>query len=236
LADNDVVTKYIREQDIFHLTPVPLSWNVSTGTANAFGFNEGSFLQLGLSGPTAVAGNYRESILYGASPMNRNGSGAANIFANSRFSIMLEMQTNGIVAGSNEIRLLLGVATSQDLSVAGMGVVWNSLTTLKLQIHNGSTLSETSDLTIPIWSNPSRFLIVWDGSKLSIGAASNDSTNAGVFPRFTKIGELVGSSIPTNCGGANWKMVNMATGTTVYQHNVYVKSNLYVPYAINIDA
>ena len=229
-ASNSLVTRSDLALEALEQLPVPLNWGTTSGTANSSGSNFGSSLILTVIGSAAVVGNFRECNYALGSPMNRNGSGANNPFLASRFSTLFEFTSNGIVSGSNEIRFLFGVSNVQTLSAAGLGLVINSDTTVKLQIHNGTSLQESANITIPQIKYICRMFLSWDGAKIVFGFANSFE---GVIPRLTKIAEFSHSgAIPSSCGGANWKIVNIATGTTVFLHGIHLRSAHYTPYVI----
>lgn len=231
-STSSVITRNLLTQEVFQQCPIPLSWGSPSGTTNSSGTGSGGAFQLTLNGPTAVAGNYREVLYFANSPINRSGSATQPSFLNSRFSVMFDIVYTSIVGTSNEIRFLAGVSSEQSLSAAGMGFVIPSNNNIKLQIHNGSTLVESALFPIASPTDPMRILLVWNGVKLVIGVASSID---GVYPRFTKIGELThGGVIPSTYFGPNWKFVNMATGTTTNFHTLVLRSGLFAPYEIVI--
>jgi hypothetical protein len=228
-APTSLITRSDLALEALEQLPVPLNWGGTAGTANSSGSIFGSSLILAVTS-AAVVGNFRESQHALGSPMNRNGSGANIPFLASRFSTLFEFTSNGIASGSNEIRFLFGVGNVQTLSAAGLGLVINSNTTVKLQIHNGTSLQESANITIPQISYICRMFLSWDGAKIVFGFANSF---VGVIPRMTKIAEFSHSgAIPSLCGDANWKIVNIATGTAVFQHTLYLRSAHYTPYVI----
>ena len=146
----------------------------------------------------------------------------------SKFSLLVSAYQNAM--SNTETRLLIGVAaatTSLD-SVVGLGVVWTSTTTVKLQINNG-TLSESSAFTIPSFdiARLHRFMVVWDGSTLFLYNTSyTDQAESG---RWGLVGSLIGSSLPNTGSGTSINMAVVATGAVGINSNCSVDAVMFAP-------
>ena len=143
--------------------------------------------------------------------------------------ICFDLQGNGF--SNNEYRLLYGVVgTATSLVAAGFGVVWTSNTTLKLQIHNGTTLQESASLTIPTVSINAfnRYMIVWDGPILTL--YNKTMSISGVTSRWSRIGSLTGSLLPNNASGTKIVAAHVATGTPAFSTGLRIRSFNIAPF------
>jgi hypothetical protein len=141
-------------------------------------------------------------------------------------SFIFDLSTNAF--SNTEIRLLFGVtaATTQSLAAAGYGIVWTSITTGKLQIHNGTTLSEQS-FTIPVSFDIGyihKWMVTWDG--LTLKLYNKYAIGGGALTRWTLLGSLAGTSLPSACAGNVINLTNIATGTNASNCVVYMKTAL----------
>lgn len=228
---SSVITRSLYEQEFHQNFWAPINWVTPTVTANATGLVSGQNANLNVSG-SAVAGNSAYTSDFD-NIFNNAGSGANNSFSASRFTICFDLQTNGI--SNNEFRLLYGVsATSTALTAAGFGVVWTSSTSLKLQIHNGSTLQESASLTIPSVSinNFNRYMVVWDGPTLTL--YNKPVAITGTTSRWSLIGSLTGSSLPTSASGVKIVAANVATGTPAFSQTTRIRSFNIAPFIATI--
>jgi hypothetical protein len=227
-----VMTRFLHEQEFSQNFWAPISWVNPTITANASGSVSGQNAILSLSGGAAVAGNSSHTSDFDNIFFNA-GSGANNRFSDSRFTICFDLQGNGFT--NNEYRLLYGVAgTATSLAAAGFGIVWTSNTTLKLQIHNGTTLLESASLTIPTVSINAfnRYMVVWDGPTLTL--YNKPVTIAGVTSRWSFIGSLTGSSLPTSASGTKIVVAHVATGTPAFSAGLRIRSFNIAPFVATI--
>jgi hypothetical protein len=226
---NSAMTRGLVRGELSQNEWIPLSWNAPTGTTNTFASNAGISFTIQVS-QNAVAGNNRICTVY-RNPLARPGSGANMRLASSKFSLLISGAQN--IMSNTETRLLIGVAaatTSLD-SVVGIGVVWTSITTVKLQINNG-TLAESSAFTIPSFdfNRLHRWLVVWDGSTVYL--YNQNFTDVSELGRWVFVGSLIGTSIPATGSGTSINMAVVATGTVGVSSNISVDAALFVPYAI----
>jgi hypothetical protein len=210
---------------------IPLSWNAPTGTANTSSSNAGIGFSLGLQGSVAVAGNHRVCSVF-RNPLNRAGSGANMVFSQAKWSMLTSMQTNGI--SNCQYRLLVGVvAGSIELNAAGVAVVWTGSGTVRLQIHNGSTILESSDFPVQNIGGDRlhRFLVNFNGSTLRLFAQSFGDNAA--LPRWSFVGELSRAELPNNSSGTSITWASVATGTPVFQTTLNIDAMFFAPYVVN---
>jgi hypothetical protein len=209
---------------------IPLSWNTPTGTANTTSSNAGIAFNLSIQG-TAVAGNNRVCTVY-RNPLNRAGSGANMVFSQAKWSIVASLQANGI--SNNELRLLIGTApTATELTASGVAVVWNGFNSVKLQIHNGSTILESSNFTIPqnmASDRLHRFLVNFNGSSLRLFSQSYGDSVA--LPRWSFIGELTRSGLPSVTSGTSIILAAVATGTPAFNLSYNMDAMFFAPYVV----
>ena len=208
-----------------------LVWNTPVGTANTSGLNSYGAVHVegAISGGSAVAGNnYYYSLA--SNPFNRRGSGFNMKFNNvdqtPAQSYIFDLSSNGF--SNTEIRLLFGVASAatQSLAAAGYGIVWTSETAGKLQIHNGTTLAEQS-FTLPVGFNAfviHKWMVTWDGVTLKL--YNKYGPQGAALGRWSLLGSLAGTSLPSTCAGNVINLTHIATGTPVFNCSTYMKTAL----------
>jgi hypothetical protein len=229
---SSVITRSLYEQEFHQNFWAPINWVTPTVTANATGFVTGQNAVLSLTSGVAVAGNSSHTSDFD-NIFSNAGSGANNSFSASRFTICFDLQSNGV--SNNEYRLLYGVtSTATSLAAAGFGIVWTSPTTLKLQIHNGTTLLESASLTIPPVNinNFNRYMIVWNAPTLTLYNKAVAIT--GTTSRWSLIGSLTGSSLPTSASGTKIVAANVATGTPAFSPSMRIRSFNIAPFIATI--
>lgn len=227
-----VMTRFLHEQEFSQNFWAPISWVTPTTTTNASGSVSGQNAVLSLVGNSAVAGNSAHTSDFD-NIHNNAGSGAQNRFLNAQFTICFDLQANTF--SNNEYRLLYGVAsTATSLAAAGFGVVWTSTTSLKLQIHNGTTLQESASFTIPLVgiNNFNRYMVVWDNSTLTVYNKFWGTTTA--VSRWTLIGSFTGTSLPNNASGTKIVAANVATGTPTVTPSLRIRSFNMAPFVATI--
>jgi len=207
-----------------------LVWNTPVGTTNTSGLTSyGAIYIEGTLSSGALAGNNYYSSL-AANPFNRRGSGANMKFSNATQtpaqSFIFDLSSNAF--SNTEIRLLFGVtaATTQSLAAAGYGIVWTSTTAGKLQIHNGTTLSEQS-FTVPVSFDINyihKWMVTWDG--LTLKLYNKYGTQGAALGRWSLLGSLAGTSLPSTCAGNVINLTHIATGTTTGNCALYMKTAL----------
>lgn len=187
---------------------LPLSWNTPTGSG---GTSSASGLGVKLSLVNGDAnGAYRMATVF-TNPLVRYGAGTTVRFA-SPWSFMFDAYYNG--QWFSELRLLFGVSsTATELTAAGVGFVWTAPTSAKLQIHNGTALSETA-VTISRYDwqeQSSRFLFTFDGTTFRVHQQTR--TDFSSWSRWSLVGSLAGSSLPTWTSGSSINLLNIATSS-----------------------
>ena len=198
--------------ELANMMPTPLAWTTATATANtANTFNYFSWIAT-LNNGTAVAGNY---VLFPLAdcPLTRPGSGANMRLNGSRLAFLTDLFCNGF--SNSEIRVLLGVATGvTSLAAAGLGVVFTGYQTAKLQIHDGTTLTESAPFSIGDFDigRINRFLISWDGETGTLGLYQENHVAQGRPNRFALKGSVTATP-PTTGSGDSSQVVLYATGT-----------------------
>lgn len=149
------------------------------------------------------------------SPTDRHGSGASMRISDSNFTFLWRLQEATI--SNAEIRLLFGVAnTKTELDVAGIGVVLyvdSGTYKAKLQVHNGTTLTESSGYAYtPYYINGLKewMLVFKDGVYNLYFRGATDTAALG---SWNLAATLTGSGMPNVASGKCVNIVNMATGT-----------------------
>jgi hypothetical protein len=228
---NSVMTRNLHEQEFHQNFWAPINWVTPTATANASGSVSGQNAVLGVT-VSAVTGNNVYTSDFDSIFAN-SGSGSNNRFSGANFTMCFDAQCN--VFSNNEIRLLYGVTNSTtSLAAAGFAVVWTSSTTLKLQIHNGTTLQESPSLTIPSLSinNFHRYMVVWSGSTLTL--YNKQWAPTGVQTRWSLIGSFTGTSLPTTTSGTKIVASSVAIGAGANNSNFRIRSFYVAPFVATI--
>ena len=226
-ADSSVVTRSLLAAEMSQNFLAPISWNTPVATANALGQTVGIASTLSLT-TAAVSGNSVYVTDFDNLQSNA-GSGANNRLVTSFFSLLFDLQSNG--QSNNEFRLLYAVASgATSLSAAGLGVVWATNTTVRLQAHNGTTLQESSALTIPTFSINTfhRFMVTWNGVTLSL--FNKQWATTGTAPRWSLIGTLTPTGMPTLGSGTKIVFANAATGTQTFSSTLRIRSAYMAPF------
>lgn len=229
---SSVITRSLYEQEFHQNFWCPVNWVTPTATTNASGSVSGQNAALSLTGGVAVAGNSSYTSDFD-NMLNNAGSGANNRFVDAKFTMCFDFQTNGI--SNNEYRLLYGVtSTTTSLAATGFGIVWTSPTTLKLQIHNGTTLQESASLTIPTVGINTfhRYMVVFNAPTLTL--YNKPMSIAGVTSRWSLVGSITGSSLPTSASGTKIVVANVATGTPTFSPTVRIRSFNMAPFIATI--
>lgn len=225
-ADGSVVTRSLLAAEMNQNFLAPISWNTPVATANASGQTVGIASTLTLSG--AVSGN--NAYVTDFENLHTNsGSGANNRLSGGQFSLLFDLFCNTF--NNNEYRFLYGVtAGTIALSAAGFGVVWANSTTIRLQFHNGTTLQETANLTIPTFSINSfnRYMITWNGATLSLFNKNYSVTSQP--SRWSLIGSLTPTGVPNTASGTKMVFANVATGTVVGSPTLRIRSAYMAPF------
>jgi hypothetical protein len=193
--------------EFLQFIPTTLPFATTTGTANTNGSNTGNSATLTVLN-TAVTGNYREAVC-SAIPIDRSGSGANIRFSDSKFTILLDLQTTGF--WNNQYRFMFGVGSIQTLSAAGVGVEWTDPTSGFIQIHDGTALY-TQAFTIAAFNSSAlhKFALIWNAGTLKLyWKVWTDNDPEG---RFVLIATLTRTGLPTTMSGRDCKFVNQATG------------------------
>jgi hypothetical protein len=100
----------------------------------------------------------------------------------------------------------VGATVTSIASVAGLAVKFTN-TTAKLQIHNGTTLEESSAITIPNFNfnTNNRVLITWDGNTLRLYMKNWSGGGTVAEQRYTLIESLAHSSaLPATFSGVSF--------------------------------
>lgn len=207
-AANSAITRADAAWELAENAWIPISWNTPTATANASFSNAGLSQRLSLSNP-AFTGNHAMVTAF-EQPMNRIGSGAQQQISGAQFSFIMDFYTNGF--GNNEIRFLIGVApttTTLD-TVAGMGIVWRSPTSVVMQIHNGTTLFESPPLTISAFEigGLHKFMLTWDGTTMRLYRKTWNVVQSA--PRWVLVGTHTAASIPNSGSGTSLNIIHIA--------------------------
>lgn len=202
--------------DLANMIPVPLIWGTATASANTTNTHNYLIWAAGLT-TSAVSGN---NVLFPVAdvPISRPGGGSNIRLLNSRFSVMTELYGNGM--SNSEIRLLIGVdVATTDLvaGTAGLGLVILTTSTAKLQISDGTTLTESSPFSIGNLDTGSlnRFLLTWDGETGVLSLYQQNWSAAARPGRFALKGSV--TATPTNYGsGDSAQVILAATGTPAF--------------------
>jgi hypothetical protein len=204
----ELITQADMLPEFLQFIPTTLPFATTTGTANTNGTNTGDSAVITVLN-TAVAGNYREAVC-SSIPIHRSGSGANIRFSDSKFTILLDLQTNG--TWNNQYGFMFGVGSIQTLSAAGIGVEWTGPTSGFIQIHDGTALY-TQAFTVSGFDSSKlhKFALIWDQGTLKLfWKGWNDYL---VEPRFALIATLTRTGLPTVTSGVNCKFVNWVTAT-----------------------
>ena len=225
------MTRFLHEQEFYQNFWAPVSWVTPTTTTNASGTVSGQNTLLVMSG-TAVAGNSVHTSDFD-NIFVAHGSGGNNRVAGGKFTICFDLQSNGL--SNNEFRLLYGVSsTTTSLAAAGLGIVWTSSTSLKLQIHNGTALQESASFTIPTITSTNfhRYMLVWDGLALTL---YNKFWGVITVPsRWSLVGSITGTSLPNSGSGTKIVVANVATGTPGITPTLRIRSFNMAPFVATI--
>jgi len=225
-----LITRALLEWEHSENAFMPLSLIAASGTANSFGATTGiqAVLQVNAAG---VAGNYRITSTP-SNPLLRGGFGTNVRLNGAEWSILIDMYINQY--SNNEARFLFGAAatTTTDIAAAaaGLGVVWTSATSAKLQINNGSLTESSSLTTSESTGRLNRWLITWKDDTLRLYQKSWAETDPS--PRWSLIGSLTGTGLPNTCGGNNINFLMIATGSMVFNSSINLNCAQYLPKAI----
>jgi hypothetical protein len=211
-ADSSVVTRSLLAAEMNQNFLAPISWNTPVATG---GTTSGQTVGIACTlstGNSSSAGN-NVYVTDFDNIHNNSGSGVNNRLLGSQFSLLFDLQCNGM--NGVEYRFLYGVAAGATaLTAAGFGIVWVNTTTVRIQFHNGTALQETANLTIPSFSigTFNRYMITWNGATLSLFNKAF-GTNAQA-PRWSLIGSLTPTGVPTTASGVKMVFANVLTGST----------------------
>lgn len=206
---------------------VPLSWNPPTGTVNTVSTQAGLAFTLRIE-PAAAIGNNRLCTVF-RNPLHRPGSGANMALSPVNWSMIVGLHINTILGC--HLRLLIGVsATATELTGAGVAVVWTGESTVRLQIHNGTTLQESQEYAIgPIINHTflNRYMVTFNGSTVRLwGQSYND---ASPLPRWVMVGELTRAGLPTRASGTSINLASVAVGAVVTPSVVSIDGAFFTP-------
>lgn len=205
----ELITQADMLPEFLQFIPTALPLSTTTGTANTNGSNTGNSAIITVLN-TAVAGNYRE-VVCSSIPIHRSGSGANIRFADSKFTLLFDLSTNGL--WNSEYRFLFGVDNIQTLAAAGIGMVWTGQTSGVIQIHDGTTLY-TQAFTIAgfDFNLTHKFALIWNAGTLKLyWKGWNDYNPEG---RFALVATLTRAGLPTVSSGTTCKFVNWVTAAS----------------------
>ena len=233
-TDGSVITRSILAAEAAQSFLCPIGWNTPVASSGASGQTVGIASTLTVNGAAALGNNAYvtdfDNIQHNA------GSGGNNRFTGSQFSIVFDLQSNGLSGTATEHRFLYGVASGAiSLTAAGLGIIWAPNTSVRLQAHNGTTLQESSSFTIPSFSinNFFRFMVTWNGATWSLFIKSWVST--GSAPRWSFVGSITPTGMPTLGSGTKMVFANVATGATQsFASTLRIRSTYMAPFVMTI--
>jgi hypothetical protein len=191
----------------------PIAFNTPAGTAaGSVALSATQFTMTVNSGSSVGETKYASSFI---GPFLDIGSVSTQITA-QKFTAYFDLTPQSQM-DECPVTLLFGVgATVTSIaSVAGLAVKFTE-NTVKLQIHNGTTLEESSAITIPNFNfnTNNRVLVTWDGNTLRLYMKNWSGGGTVAEQRYTLIGSLAHSSaLPATFSGASF-VVSRTTETT----------------------
>ena len=157
----------------------------------------------------------------------RQGSGASMSFLYGEHTIIFDLYVNAF--GSNEVRVLWGTSAGKTvLDVAGWGWVFTSVSSCKLQVHNGATLTESSPITLqaPLGIGYyHRFMLTASNGTLKLYQRyANSTTKLG---RWVALGNIIGTSLSNYSSGNVLSFVNITNDTAPNSSTLSIKNPVY---------